>query len=129
MSVRNGQQFIDGLRDGREVWYAGERVADVTTFAPFAAPIRAMAALYDLQHDPEHSDVLVADGEFGEPVGRAFEIPRNTEHLRLKREAYAVWARSNAGMLGRSPDFLNVMLAALAPSVLYYFSLFVFSDL
>ena len=39
MAVRNGQQFIAGLRDGREVWYGGQRVADVTDCAEFRAAI------------------------------------------------------------------------------------------
>jgi len=115
MAVRTGKQYIEGLRDGREVWYHGERVADVSTFAEFHAATTAIARLYDMQHLPEHRDVLVVDSpEFGEPIGRAFEIPRTADHLRLKREAYSVWARSNCGMVGRSPDFLNVMMAALA---------------
>lgn len=115
MTIRTGKQFIDGLSDDREVWYHGERVKNVSSFHAFEQPIRALAALYDQQHDSEHADVLVADGsEFGEPIGRAFEIPRTVEQLALKRKAYITWAESNCGMMGRSPDFLNVMLAALA---------------
>lgn len=115
MTVRTGQQFIDGLRDGREVWYDGKRVEDVTTFAPFQPSIKALAGLYDLQHDPRHRDVLTVDcPEFGERIARPFEIPRTQAQLRLKREAYLVWAEATCGMMGRSPDFLNVMIAALA---------------
>jgi 4-hydroxyphenylacetate 3-monooxygenase oxygenase component len=115
MGVRTGKQFVEGLRDGREVWYDGRRVDDVTTFAPFAAAIRSMAVLYDLQHTPEHRDVLTVDApEHGGRIGRAFETPRTPEHLRLKRAAYIAWAEASCGMLGRSPDFLNVMLTALA---------------
>lgn len=114
MAVRNGQQFLAGLRDGREVWYDGKRVDDVTTFPEFQAAIQSIADLYDLQHDPRHRDVLVTDIPDIGPAGRAFEMPRTLDHLRLKREAYMIWARANCGMVGRSPDFLNVMLAALA---------------
>ena len=115
MSVRTGKQFIDGLRDGREVWYDGRRIDDVTTFPPFAAAVRSMAMLYDLQHQPEHRDVLTVEApELGGRIARAFEMPRTREQLRLKREAYIVWAEASGGMLGRSPDFMNVMLTALA---------------
>ena len=115
MGIRNGQQFIDGLRDDREVWYDGERVGDVTQFSEFKPSIASLARLYDMQHESDRQDVLVADSaEFGEPIGRAFEIPRTQEHLRLKRESYIAWAQSNAGMMGRSPDFLNAMIVALA---------------
>ncbi len=115
MGIRTGQQFIAGLRDDREVWYNGQRVADVTAFPEFRASIESLAKLYDMQHEAEHLDVLVVEsGEIGEPIGRAYEIPRTLEQLCLKREAYATWAKSNCGMLGRSPDFLNVMMASLA---------------
>ncbi len=114
MTVRNGAQFKAGLKDGREVWYDGKRVEDVTTFPEFQAAIQSIADLYDLQHDPAHRDVLTCEVPDLGVVGRAFEMPRTHEHLRLKREAYMTWARANCGMIGRSPDFLNVMLAALA---------------
>jgi anthranilate 3-monooxygenase (FAD)/4-hydroxyphenylacetate 3-monooxygenase len=115
MGIRTGQQYITGLNDTRDVWYAGARVADVTTHPAFAPAIRSIAALYDLQHAPASSTVLSAElPELKEVCGRAFEIPRTHDHLRLKREAYILWAEANAGMVGRSPDFLNVMLAALA---------------
>jgi len=115
MAARTGRQFIEGLRDGREVWYDGRRVDDVTTFEPFKASVHALANLYDLQHDPRHRDILTVDcPEFGERIARPFEMPRTREQLRLKREAYRIWAEATCGMMGRSPDFLNVMLAALA---------------
>ena len=114
MAVRNGQQFKAGLRDGRDVWYNGKRVEDVTIFPEFKAAIASIAELYDLQHDPAHREVLVTEIPHLGLAGRAFEIPRTLDQLRLKREAYITWARANCGMVGRSPDFLNVMLAALA---------------
>ena len=115
MAVRNGQAFIEGLRDDREVWYAGRRIDDVTTCPEFAGSIRSLARLYDLQHDAAHGDVLtVQSPEIGDVVGRSFQWPRTPDDLRLKREAYAVWAEATCGMMGRSPDFMNAMLTALA---------------
>ncbi|MGE0860498.1 MAG: 4-hydroxyphenylacetate 3-hydroxylase N-terminal domain-containing protein, partial [Gammaproteobacteria bacterium] len=95
MAVRNGQQFKAGLKDGREVWYDGKRVDDVTTFPEFQAAIQSIADLYDLQHDPAQRDVLTCEVPDLGVVGRAFEMPRTHEHLRLKREAYMTWARAN----------------------------------
>ena len=31
-----GAQYLEGLRDGREIWINGERVSDVTTLQGFA---------------------------------------------------------------------------------------------
>ncbi len=115
MAVRTGQEFLAGLNDGREVWYAGKRVENVATFPPMAAAVRSTAMLYDLQHAARFRDVLTVDcPEFGARIARPFEIPRTREHLRLKREAYLIWAEATCGMMGRSPDFLNSMIMALA---------------
>ena len=74
MAVRTGQQFIDGLRDDREVYYNGQRVADVTTFEPFKASVVSLARLYDLQHDARYRDTLTVEcPTLGERIARAFE--------------------------------------------------------
>ena len=115
MTVRTGQQYLAGLNDGREVWYDGKRVADVTAFAPFAAAVRSTAMLYDLQHDARYRDVLtVQSPELDTRIARPFEFPRTQADLRLKREAYVIWAEATCGMMGRSPDFMNAMVTALA---------------
>tara|TARA_R110002096_G_scaffold61775_1_gene153421 strand:- start:1849 stop:3300 length:1452 start_codon:yes stop_codon:yes gene_type:complete len=114
MAVRTGEQFIAGLRDGRDVWYDGKQVEDVTRFSEFEPSIAALARGYDLQHDPAHRDIATcASPEFGERIARAFEIPRTMEHLRLKRESFITTATPTCGMLGRGPDFLNAMIMAL----------------
>jgi 4-hydroxyphenylacetate 3-monooxygenase oxygenase component len=115
MTIRTGQQYLAGLNDGREVWYDGQRVENVASFAPFRAAVQSTAMLYDLQHDSRFADVLsVESPELGERIARPYEFPRTREDLRLKREAYIVWAEATCGMMGRSPDFMNVMVAALA---------------
>jgi len=115
MTIRTGAQYIAGLEDTREVWYDGQRVDDVTTFPQFRAAIGSLARLYDLQHLPANRDVMsVESSELDTRIARAFEIPRSQDDLRLKRETYIKIAEATCGMMGRSPDFLNVMLAALA---------------
>src|SRR5688572_25602686 len=115
MAVRDGQAFIKGLRDTREVWYDGRRVDDVTTFPEFTAAIQSLARLYDMQHETAHRDVLaVHDPALGEVIGRAFQLPRTAEDLRLRREAAIRWAEATCGMMGRSPDFLNAMITSIA---------------
>ena len=52
MPARTGQQYIEGLRaQEREVWLGGERVKDVTRHKGLAGGGRAIAGLYDMQHD------------------------------------------------------------------------------
>lgn len=54
--LRTGQQYRDGLRDGREIWIDGERVTDVTTHPAFKPIVDVKARMYDIQHEPEHRD-------------------------------------------------------------------------
>ena len=50
MAVRSGEQFLEGLRDDREIWLEGERVEDVTAHPRLARMARTLAGVYDLQH-------------------------------------------------------------------------------
>jgi 4-hydroxyphenylacetate 3-monooxygenase len=53
-----GAQYLDSLRDGREIWLNGERVLDVTTHLGFRNGTRSVARLYDALHDPTQQEVL-----------------------------------------------------------------------
>ena len=65
MGIRTGAEYLEGLRDDRQVWIRGERVTDVTRHAGLARGAGTMAALLDRQHDPQLRD----DG--GSTDGRA----------------------------------------------------------
>ena len=58
--------------------------------------------------------------EGGEPVGLSFIIPRTREDLERRRVMMLHWARSTCGMMGRSPDFMNVTYAAWAGAADYF---------
>ena len=51
-----GQEYLESLRDGREIYIYGERVKDVTTHPAFRNTARMIARLYDALHDPEKQD-------------------------------------------------------------------------
>src|SRR5260370_10990 len=114
MGIRTGKQFIEGLKKRpRDVWVRGERVDDVTTHPPFTGAVEQLAALYDTQHDPELQDkVTYVVPETGERAGLAFMPAKSASDLRKRREAYRIWAETNFGLMGRSPDFMNVTLLA-----------------
>ena len=58
MPVRRGEEYLESLRDGRCLWLMGERVRDVTTHPALAGCARSVAAVYDLQHDVAHHELL-----------------------------------------------------------------------
>ena len=47
--MRDGQAFLNGLRDEREVWYRGERVENVVEHEVLGTAARHVAADFDLQ--------------------------------------------------------------------------------
>ncbi|MDH2387256.1 4-hydroxyphenylacetate 3-hydroxylase N-terminal domain-containing protein [Streptomyces sp. HNM0663] len=112
--TRSGQEYLESLRDGREVWLDGERVKDVTRHAAFRNTAASIARLYDLAHSSGHRARLTSDGEH-----RAFAVPRSYEDLVARREAYKVWAEASFGFLGRTPDYMAGGAAgfAAAPAV------------
>jgi 4-hydroxyphenylacetate 3-monooxygenase len=114
MPARTGQQYIDGLKaQQREVWLGGERVRDVTTHPGLSGGVRAIAQLYDMQHDPALREIMTYPSpSSGEPVGRSFAMPASREALETRTRMMLNWARSSCGMMGRSPDFMNVTFAA-----------------
>src|SRR3984957_4945540 len=114
MPARTGQQYIDGLRaQEREVWLGGERVRDVTRHPGLSGGVKAIARLYDMQHDPALKKVMTYKSPHsGERVGRSFANPKTRDELETRQKMMLNWARSTCGMMGRSPDFMNVTFAA-----------------
>ena len=51
-----GAEYMQSLRDGREVYIDGERVKDVTAHPAFRNSVRSLARLYDALHDPKQRD-------------------------------------------------------------------------
>ncbi|MFF8829993.1 4-hydroxyphenylacetate 3-hydroxylase family protein [Streptomyces sp. NPDC015131] len=107
--TRSGQEYLASLRDGREIWLDGERVADVTAHPAFRNTAASLARLYDLAHDSAHTPVLTQGG-----VHRAFAVPRSHQDLVARREAYKVWAEASFGFLGRTPDCMAGAAAGFA---------------
>jgi 4-hydroxyphenylacetate 3-monooxygenase len=117
-----GQEYLQSLRDGREVWIYGERVADVTTHPAFRNAARSIARLYDALHDPATRDVLCwpTDTGSGGWTHKFFRVARSREDLLAQREAIAAWARMSYGWMGRSPDYKASFLNTLGANAAFY---------
>jgi 4-hydroxyphenylacetate 3-monooxygenase len=115
MPIRTGKQFLDGLRDDRQIHLDGERIKDVTRDPRLAAAAQSLAELFDMQHDPALTERMTfASPSSGEKVGLSFIEPRTVDDLIRRRGMIKIWMDRTCGMFGRSPDFLNVMLTGLA---------------
>src|SRR5678815_234418 len=121
VSLRTASGFVESLRDGREIWLGGERVVDVTAHPRLRGAALTIAALYGLQHRPDLQGRLsVPLDESGERIGYSHIQPRTRDDLRLRREMIKLWADENGGMLGRTPDFMNMMFAGYAAAHEYF---------
>jgi aromatic ring hydroxylase len=117
-----GDEYIESLRDGREVHLYGERVADVTTHPAFRNAVRMTARLYDALHVPENQAVLTAPTDTGSDghTMRYFRASRSAEDLVGDRDAIAAWARLTYGWMGRSPDYKASFLGTLGANADFY---------
>ncbi|HKZ70047.1 MAG TPA: 4-hydroxyphenylacetate 3-hydroxylase N-terminal domain-containing protein [Anaerolineales bacterium] len=117
-----GAEYLDSLRDGREIWIYGELVKDVTTHPAFRNTVRMIARLYDALHDPARKDSLTTETDTGSGgyTHKFYKASRNVEELVGARDAIAEWARVSYGWMGRSPDYKAAFLATLGANSQYY---------
>jgi 4-hydroxyphenylacetate 3-monooxygenase len=123
-SVRpfTGGEFLESLRDGREVWIYGERVHDVTSHSAFRNPARMLARLYDALHDPATRAVLTCPTDTGSGgyTHKYFRAPTSAGELVEARDAIAAWSRLTYGWMGRSPDYKAAFTASLGANAEFY---------
>ena len=121
MPARTGQDYLKGLQEQeREIWLGGERIKDVTTHAGLRNGARAIASLYDMQVDPQLRDEMTyISPTTGDHVGLSFIIPRTMDELE-RRRTMMLLGPGPRGMMGRSPDFMNVSYAAWAAAADFF---------
>lgn len=83
MGLRTPQQYIDSLKDGRTVYYRGEKVADVTTHPVIKKAVRHACLDFEMTESPAHRDLAVVKDDAGE-YSRYFKIPMSPDDL-MKR--------------------------------------------
>src|SRR3981189_906691 len=117
-----GAEYIDSLKDGREVYINGERVRDVTTHPGFRNSVRSLALLHDALHEPDGKDVLTCPTDTGSAgfTHRYFRVARSREELKAQQTAIAEWARLTYGWMGRTPDYKAALMNTLGANAEYY---------
>lgn len=114
MGARTGEQFLGQLRStSRQLWLEGRRVEDVTTHPALAGSARTLAGVFDRLHEfPD--ECLVKDEETGELVNVGHMIPRSVDDLKRRNLGLARIAEATVGLMGRTPDYMNVKFASFA---------------
>lgn len=102
-----GARYRAELDDGRELYLDGQRVTDPATHPAFRPAVDELARLIDLQHDPEHRDLLTwKDPDTGLQLARGYQPPCTLEELRTQRRSAEFWHAESLGQHGRSPAFM-----------------------
>jgi aromatic ring hydroxylase len=114
MGARSGEQFLQGLRSTkRQLWLEGERVDDVTTHPALAGGAQTLAGVFDrLRAFPD--ECLTPDPETGEPLNVGHMIPRSVDDLKRRNRGLGRIAEATVGLMGRTPDYMNVKFASFA---------------
>ncbi len=113
MPARTGKEFLAGLKSPREVWVDGEKITDVAAHPALAGAAATLAEVYDLQH--QAADIcLMPDPETGEPVNISHMIPRSKADLERRHRGLRHIAEYTVGLMGRTPDYMNVTYAGFA---------------
>ncbi len=84
--IRTGQEYIESIRDGRQVYIDGEKVKDVPTHPMFKPLVDVKARMYDMAHDPETADIMAYE-EKGEKFAVGLKLPYTQEDWWMKRRS------------------------------------------
>ena len=80
MGVRTPEQFLDGLRDDRTVYYRGQRVKAVPDHPELGVAARHAAIDFQLAENPKFRELAVYR-EGGDEYSAYYRIPRNAKDL------------------------------------------------
>jgi 4-hydroxyphenylacetate 3-monooxygenase len=113
--IRTGEQYLEGLRDDRDVWIHGEKVKDVTEYPGLSRGAHTLAGFLDRQFDDKYKDTITYQ-ENGNTYATSYMIPKTQEDVLKRGASFYEWASWSNGMFGRTPDYKNASVMAFAAS-------------
>jgi 4-hydroxyphenylacetate 3-monooxygenase len=103
--IRTSDEYRESIRDGREVWMNGERVADVTVHPAFKPVVDVRARIYDMAYDPATRDAMTTlDPKTGERFAVGLQLPYTREDWQAKRRAVDAVMDDIGGVVTRVGD-------------------------
>ena len=112
--IRTGRQYLEGLRDDRNVWMHGKKVQDVTNENGLKRCAHTLANFIDRQHEPKYINNLTYIDDDGDRCALAFKTPKSKEDIKDRGKSYYEWAKWSNGYFGRTPDYKNASLMSFA---------------
>ena len=112
--IRTGAEYLEGLRDDREIWTRGARVKDVTAEAGIRGGTASLAGFLDRQHEEAYRDKVTFLDKDGVRCATSHMVPKSKEDVLQRGRAFYEWATWSNGMFGRTPDYKNASVMAFA---------------
>jgi aromatic ring hydroxylase len=98
MTLRTAEQYKQSLRDGRAVFYRGERVPDVTAHPVIGIAVDHACIDYRMAEDPTYRDLAVMRDGGGE-YSRYYHLPRTADDLLKRSQLIAASTREGATLV------------------------------
>jgi 4-hydroxybutyryl-CoA dehydratase / vinylacetyl-CoA-Delta-isomerase len=98
MGLRTAEQYKSSLRDGRAVFFRGERVKDVTTHPVIGIAVEHAAIDYRMAEDPQYRELATVSDQ-GERYSRYYHVPRSADDLRRRSDLIAAATREGATLV------------------------------
>jgi 4-hydroxybutyryl-CoA dehydratase/vinylacetyl-CoA-Delta-isomerase len=98
MGLRTSEQYRESLKDGRTVYFGGEKVEDVTNHPVLKVAVEQASMDYVLAADPEYKDLFSEPNDEGELVSFVYVPNRSTADLLRRRQIIQISARTCFGL-------------------------------
>jgi aromatic ring hydroxylase len=98
MGLRTPEQFLEGLRDDREVYYRGKRVKDVVEHSELGVAARHAAIDFELAENPQSRELAV-HREGGEEYSAYYRNPRDAKDLLARSKLIEVGTAAGATLV------------------------------
>ncbi len=117
MALRTKAEYVESLRDGREVYMFGERVEDVTKHPVLKKGMDHIGIEFELAFKPEFKDLAtVPSPDTGNLMYRLYKFCRNTDDLLKRSQLIRLATAQNDGVSTASKaigtDGLNALYIA-----------------
>ncbi len=112
--LKTGAEFLDSLKDGRQIWVGGRKLDTVFDEPGLARGAELMAETFDDQFKPEFAEATTfIHPESGELSSRAWQVPRSPEELAARRKMIEYTSLKTGGTFGRPADLSPAIVAGL----------------
>ena len=118
MTPRTGNDYINGLNDGRSIYLNGQLVENMVEHPAYRNAVRTVASLYDFQSAPENQELMTFESPTsGRRVNRCWQLPGSYDELVRRREALTAWLELSYGFMGRSPDHVASTICGMVMGI------------